>query len=66
MQKGKKLVMVKDEHDVRRGELPFVRSLARSFDRLLSWSKENDNGGKKVKKRGRRSKNKERAKRKFL
>jgi hypothetical protein len=41
---------------VRRGELPFVRSFARSFVRLTSWSKENDNGGKKVLTRGRRSK----------
>jgi hypothetical protein len=41
---------------VRRGELPFVRSFARSFVRLTSWSKENDNGGKKVMTRGRRSK----------
>jgi hypothetical protein len=30
-----------------RGELPFVRSFARSFVRLSSWSKENDNGRKK-------------------
>jgi hypothetical protein len=45
---------------VRRGELPlvraFVRSLVRSSDRLSLWSKENDNGGKKVMTKGRRSK----------
>jgi hypothetical protein len=34
--KCKKLVMLsKDEHDVRRGKLPFVRSFARSFARLF-------------------------------
>jgi hypothetical protein len=36
----------------------FVRSFARSFVRLSSWRKENDNGGKKVMTRGRRSKSK--------
>jgi hypothetical protein len=32
---------------VRRGELPFVRSFARSFVRLSSWSKKNDIGRQK-------------------
>jgi hypothetical protein len=41
---------------MRREELPFARSFTRSFVRLTSWSKENDNGGKKVMTRGRRSK----------
>jgi hypothetical protein len=41
---------------MRRGELPFVRSFARLLVRLSSWSKENDNGGKKVMTRGRRGK----------
>jgi hypothetical protein len=36
----------KDEHDVRREELPFVRSFTRSFVRLTSWSKENDIEGR--------------------
>ncbi|SAL95051.1 hypothetical protein [Absidia glauca] len=39
-------MVAKDEHDVRRGDLPFVRSFARSFVRLSSWSKENDNGSR--------------------
>jgi hypothetical protein len=44
---------------VRRKELPFGRSFDRSFVRWLvcqSGGKENDNGGKKVMTRGRRSK----------
>jgi hypothetical protein len=47
--KGKKLVMVSKRWAWRENGrvLPFVRSLARSFIRLTSWSKENGNGGKK-------------------
>jgi hypothetical protein len=49
-----------------RGQLPFVPWFARSFVRLTSRSKENDNGGKKVLTRGRRGKIIGRAKKKNL
>jgi hypothetical protein len=34
-------------HEVRKKELPFVRSFARSIVRLSLWIKENDNGRQK-------------------
>jgi hypothetical protein len=51
---------------VRRGELPFVRSLDRWFIRLSSWSKENDNGKQKSDDEGKKEQNKGRAEKKFL
>jgi hypothetical protein len=51
----------KNEHDVRRAELPFVRSLVRLLVRSSSWSKKMTMGCKKVMTRGRRSKNTGRA-----
>jgi hypothetical protein len=60
--KGKKLVKVsKDEHDVRREELPFVcsftSSFVSSFVRLSSWKKENDNVEAKSNDEGKKEQN---------
>jgi hypothetical protein len=60
----------KDEHFVRREELPFVRSFVcsfgRSFIRLLLWNKENDNVRQKSNDEGKKEQNKGRADKKVL
>jgi hypothetical protein len=43
---------------MRREELLLARSFVRSFVRLSSWSKENDNGGKKSNDEGKKEQNK--------
>jgi hypothetical protein len=66
MQKAKRVMVSKGKHDVRRGELPFVRSFARSFVRLSEWREENDNGGKKSNYEGKKEQIKDEQNKKFL